>query len=678
MQQHENPSNAGAPVTVITETGMSRFKYLPLPAKLVVYILFAAGIVFFLIYAWGWSIGDWVLESTLYYYLLYLCFSTCVFLIMPARRKDRQRLPWYDVVLATLIFGILMYFVANTRNIVTYHWVPPPTLPATVMATVIAVIALESGRRLAQIPFIVICVIAGAYPLVSDYLPGALWGPGFNFDFLIGSFAYGMNGMLGLPAQVTGNVIIGFLIFAGTLIVSGAADFFLNISTALMGRFRGGPAKVAVLSSGFFGSLSGTSVSNIIATGSVTIPAMKKLGYPAHYAAAIEACASNGGMIMPPVMGTIAFIMATLTGVPYAEIMVAAALPAILYYFSLLVGVDAYAARVGLKGLPREEIPPLWDTLKDGWIFLVAMIFLVVGLLYFRWGVKAPVYASGLMLVLSLLLDARRNLSGRGDGDTRISLTQALLQSVTTLLRRLRSALLEIGSMVSFIMAVLLPVGLLIWGLTVNGAMTALTAQIVGMAGGNVLVILIIAVLICYVFGMVGMGLIPYIVLAVLAIPALADATGLSLIGLHLFVIYFLITGAITPPVAISAFVAAAVAQAPPMKVAFTSMRLAVVVYFLPFFFVFNSALIFEGPLIETLYLFVFCLIGITILAGGLEGYLLFVGRLPWWARLLLVLGGFGIAFPGWLATGIGAAVTAVAIVLVRQHRKIGLRALNA
>ena len=363
---------------------------------------------------------------------------------------------------------------------------------------------------------------------------------------------------------------------------------------------------------------------------------------------------------------------------PYAEIMVAAALPAILYYFSLLVGVDAYAARVGLKGMPREEIPPLWNTLKEGWIFLVAMIFLVVGLLYFRWGVKAPVYASGLMLALSLLLDAQRNFSRRGDGDTEATLAHAVLLSVTTLLRRLRAALLEIGSMVSFIMAVLLPVGLLIWGLTVNGAMTALTAQIVGLAGGNVLVILINAVLICYIFGMVGMGLIPYIVLAVLAIPALADATGLSLIGLHLFVIYFLITGAITPPVAISAFVAAAVAQAPPMKVAFTSMRLAAVVYFLPFFFVFNSALIFEGPLIETLYLFVFCLIGITILAGGLEGYLLFVGRLPWWSRLLVVLGGFGIAFPGWLATGIGAAVTAIAIGLVRLWRKTGTRTANA
>ncbi|GAJ10219.1 unnamed protein product, partial [marine sediment metagenome] len=189
-------------------------------------------------------------------------------------------------------------------------------------------------------------------------------------------FAFGKGGMLGLPAQVMGELLIGFLIFAGMLMASEAGKFFLTLALCLLGRFRGGPAKVAVLASGFFGSLSGASMANVATTGSITIPAMKRLGYPPHYAGAIEAVASTGGIIMPPVMGAVAFLMTVITGIPYTVIIVAAVIPAILYYYGLLVQVDAYAARAGLRGLPREEIPPLLTTLKEGWPFIIVFIFL--------------------------------------------------------------------------------------------------------------------------------------------------------------------------------------------------------------------------------------------------------------------------------------------------------------
>jgi len=634
---------------------ITRYESLPQPLKIIVLVLFTVGIGLFILYVFGWSIRGWVLEYSMYYYLLYTTFSTCVFLIMPARKKDRTRLPWYDLGLAALVFGICLFFALNYWAISRIGWLPPPSTITLVLATIIAILALESGRRIAGTPFTIICLLLGVYPLFAEYMPGWLYGYGFPFPYIMGYFAYSSEGMLGLPAQVMGGILIGFLVFAGMLMVSGAGDFFLKLAMGILGRFRGGPAKVAVLASGFFGSLSGAPMANIVATGSITIPAMKRMGYPPHYAGAIEAVASTGGAIMPPVMGAVAFIMAIITGIPYSEIVIAAFIPAVLYYYGLLVQVDAYAARVGLRGLPREEVPSLLKTLKEGWPFIAVLAFLVVGLIYFRWGALAPVYASGLMFVLSF---TRR---------------ETMLTP-----KKLIKALVTIGNLITYMMAILLPIGLLLIGLYVTGTLTALTAKIITMAGGSVVLVLLVAIVVCYLLGMVGMALLPYLVLAVIAMPALAESTGLSILGLHLFVIYYLLTGAITPPVCLSAFVAAAVAGSPPMKTGFTAMRLAVVLYFVPFFFLFNSALILEGPILETLYLFALCLLGIWILTSGLEGYLLKVGRLEWWSRVLLVVAGFLIAYPAWdvtkfsdwITTIIGAALTAVSIAIILISRK--------
>jgi len=625
---------------------ISRYASLPLPIKIICLVLIASGLGLFIFYIFAWTPGGWVLGSIMYYYLLYTCFATCAFLMMPARKKDKNRIPWYDLVLAALVFGFFIYSASRALSI-DIGWVPPPHTLALVLACIIGPLAIEGGRRMAGIPFVILTVIIGLYPLFAEHMPGVFFGLSLPFDILIGSFAYGRAGILGLPGMVMGEILIGYLMFAGMLMVSGAGRFFLNLALCLLGRFRGGPAKVAVLASGFFGSLSGAPIANIVATGAVTIPAMKRIGYPPYYAGAIEAVASTGGVIMPPVMGGIAFIMAILTGMPYSVIMIAAFIPAILYYYGLLVQVDAYAARVGLKGLPREELPSLLKTLKEGWVFIIAIAFLVFGLIYMRWGATAPVYASGLMFILSF----------------------ASRETMMTP-RRILAALVTIGSLVTFLMAILIAVGFVMIGIQSTGSFTTLTTHIVAFGGGNLVVVLLIAVAICYVFGMMGVSMAPYIVLAVTLIPSLAGATELSLIGLHLFVIYYVIMMGITPPIAISAFVAAAVAGAPPMKTGFTAMRLAVVLYFIPFFFVFNPALILEGPILETLYLFALCLVGIWILASGLEGYLLKVGRLSLWSRPLLVAGGFLIAFPGWMTTIIGVALTAlvIALILIRKR----------
>jgi len=634
--------------TEIPEVGITRYQFLPKPLKGITIALTVTGLGFFILYIWSWSIRGWVLESNMFYYILYACFSTSVFLNMPMRKKDRNRVPWYDLVLATTIFGIAAYFVANAWEITYIGWMPPPSIVPTILAGIVGLIALESGRRMAGWPFVILAVILGGYPLIADSMPGILWGFSISFPDLLNEFAFGKSGMLGLPAQVTGDILIGFLLFAGMLMATGAGNFFLKLCLALVGRFRGGPAKVAVLSSGFFGSLSGTPISNIVATGSVTIPTMKRLGYPAYYAGAIEAVASSGGVIMPPVMGSIAFLMAILTDIPYGTIVIGAAIPAVLYYLGLLVQVDAYAARVGLRGLPRQELPSLWKTLKGGWQYLVVLIVLTLGLVYFRLGVRAAIYSAGLMFLLSFLSKTDRMS-----------------------FKKLAESIATIGSLITFTMAVMLPIGFIVIGIMVPGTLTAVTTKLITLGDVSPVIVLLIATVVCYLFGLIGIAIIPYIVLAVTALPAVAAATGLSVMGLHLFMIYYVIMGGITPPVAIAAFVGAAVAGAPPMKTAFTSMRLGVVLYFIPFFFVFNPSLILQGSILETVYLFALCIIGIAVLASGLEGYLMMVGRLPLWSRPLLFIGGFMIAFPGttpamgWITSIIGAAMVAATVALL-------------
>ena len=637
--------------TTVPKVEITRYESLPQPLKIICLVLFTIGIGLFIFYIFGWSIRGRTLEFMPYYYLLFACFSTCVFLTMPGRKKDRNRIPWYDLILSTLVFGICIYFTLNAWRIVNIGWVPAPHTLALVLACIILPLAIEGGRRMAGTPFLILCLLLGFHPAFAQYMPGFLWGVGLPLDVLVSSFAYGQAGMLGVPARVMGEILIGFLLLTGMLMASGAGTFFLNLALALLGRFRGGPAKVAVVASGFFGSLSGSPVANVASTGAITIPAMKRLGYPLHYAGAIEAVASTGGAIMPPVMGSVAFIMVIVTGIPYGVIVAAAAIPAILYYFGLLIQVDANAAKIGLRGLPREEMPSLRKTLKDGWPFVAVIAFLVFGLLYMRWEVLAAIYASGLMFLFSF---------------TRRETMMTPKKIVATLA--------IIGNLVTYVMAVLLPVGFILTGVQVTGTLTAWVTEIVSVTGVNLVVILLVAAVICYLFGMVGMASISYIVLAVTTIPLLVGTTGLNQLGLHLFTIYFLLMANITPPVAIAAFVSAGIAGAHPIKTAFTAMRLAIVLYFIPFFYVFNPALILEGPITETIVLFVFCLLGIGVLASGLEGYMLKVGRLSLWSRPPLIIAGFLIALPGLMTTVIGAALTVliIAVILIRKKTAAG------
>ena len=631
---------AAAPTTQLTVVG--RYENLPAWIKILFVVLSTLGTGLFIYSVFGWSVGGYVFVDVAYYFLLVALFGSTVFLILPFRRGNKKgRVPWYDFVMAGVLFGISFYCFLNGFEISYVGWSPPTTLQF-ILALIFCCLAVEAARRMAGMIFVILCVVAGLYPLITDYMPGLLWGFSMPFDEMVASYIYGKSGLVGLPMEVVGRILVGFLLFAAVLLGSGAGKFFLDLAMGLFGRYRGGPAKVAVVASGFFGSLSGSPYANIVATGSVTIPTMKRVGYPPHYAAAIEACASTGGVLMPPIMGGIIFVMVILLDIDYGTVIICAGIPSILYYFGLLMQVDAYAGRVGLKGLPREEIPSLWKTFKEGWQFIFAIAFLVFGLLYMRWAELAPVYGAGVMSLLSFV---RRETC----------LTP----------RRLFQVMATTGQLTAQMIAIMLPVGLILGGLMNTGVTTAFTAAATTMGGEAVPLIIGIAIVTLYLMGMIGMGFIVYIVLAVTMAPALVILLGVPEISVHLFLIYYSLFAGLTAPVAVFAFIAAAMAGASPMKTAWKSMRLAMVIYFLPIFWLFEPALVFQGPAWKTAYLFALVMLGIVFLAGGMEGYLVKMGRLRLWERPPLVIAGLLIAFPEWMSTIGGAALAGVTLAMI-------------
>jgi TRAP transporter 4TM/12TM fusion protein len=478
------------------------------------------------------------------------------------------------------------------------------------------------------------------YPLFADKFPGRFAGYPLTFSDMVGDFAFGSNGMLGLPAMMFGSLILGFYLFAGIIGGLGASEFFLQLSIALMGRFRGGPAKVSVLSSAFFGTLSGSIIANIVADGNYTIPAMKKMGFSPERAAAIEACASTGGPITPPILGGMAFTAAIIGGYDYSTIMIAAVIPAILYFTGLLVQVDAHAGKIGMKGLPREDIPSVWPILRNGWIYPVCILFLTFGLLYFRWGAITPIYAAFLMILLSFT--SKR---------TRLSWKQV------------ERALAQTSGLINFGVGIFLSMSLILVGLFKTGVAAAITAWVIGLGASNLYLILAIAALFDIAMGMVGLESSAFLFLSVTMAPAVAAIGNVPLVACHLFLICYSILGDVTPPVAIGAFIAASIAGANPMKTGWIAFRFAIVLFFMPFFFVLQPALILQGTPLEIIYHLIIALVGIFILASALEGYMAGLGKLSYWERSVAGIGGFLIAFPEYITTIVGIAMALLVVV---------------
>ena len=647
MNTPETSAGAPAPEDHTPPSEATRLGALGSWQSILFIVLCTCGLALGLAYIFGFTLGgDRLLEGE-YYWLFIGLFSAAAFIALPAR-AGQKKVPFYDLIAAVLVIAISVYFSTNAWDMVQAGWFNLP------LGIVIWLLMMELSRRSGGTPFLLVVIVLGLYPLVADYLPGLLMGIPYSFDRMIEAHIFRTEGMMGITTKIVAEIILGFLVFAGVLLATGAGTFFIDLANAGFGRYRGGPAKVSVVASAFFGSLSGSIFSNIAGTGSITIPTMKKVGYPPHYAGAIEACASTGGVVMPPVMGAIAFVMAITIGVDYATVMIAAIVPSLLFYFGLLLQVDAYAARKGLKGADPATLPRGLAVLKTGWPFLLVLIFLVWGLLYKRWEYYAPWYASVLMIALSFLR-----------AETRMTP------------RRFLETVRQIGILVTQTTAIILPIAFVVSALTITGVTGSVTSGLVALGGGNLFMVIFFGVVACFIMGMAGLSIVAYIFLAVTLAPAIIEVGGLNVIAVHFFILYYAMLSAITPPVAAASFLAATIAGAKPMQTSFTAMRLGIVIYFIPLFFLFQPALVLQGDLTPLLYVLPSIIIGITVLSGGLEGYLLGVGLVKPWLRLPLVAAGFAFSFPGLKTTIVAGIVCAVLIALVWRDNR-GRRAAAA
>jgi TRAP transporter 4TM/12TM fusion protein len=583
----------------------------------------------YMIFNLGNPLGLYVPLETEYFYLMLALLLPLPFLLYPFSAAGRERMPWYDGLLALLALVIPSYFCIQGNAILDDGWEYDAPRHALWLAFVLWAIVLEATRRAGGNAIFVICLLVSVYPVFAHLAPGFLEGEAIAAGVTAGFHVFGTESILGIPMGAFANLVVGFLVFGVALQYTGGGAFFLNLAFALLGKRRGGPAKVAIFASGLMGSMSGSVITNVLTTGVMSIPAMKRVGFAPAYAGGVEACASTGGVLMPPVMGATAFVMATFLEIPYAEIVIAAAFPSLLYYLALFLQIDAYAARNDLRGLPDEELPSIGEVLRDGWYFVVVFIMLIVMLLYMQRESQAPYYATATLLIINQLAKNHRwNL------------------------RRLVEFIEGVGKLFAELAAILAGVGLIIGALTLTGKVGSITYELVDLAGDSVLLLLVMGALTSFILG-IGMTVTAaYLFLAVTLAPALTQG-GLDKLAVHLFMMYWGMISFITPPVALGAYAAASVAQSHPMRTGFEAMRLGSIIYFVPFFFVLNPALIGHGSAGEVVLVLTTAIVGITLIASGLQGYLFFVGPLDGGsllaipARILLVLGGIVLALPG-------------------------------
>ena len=588
----------------------------------------------YVIFGLGNRLGTYVPLETEYFYLMLGMLLPLVFLLFPFKSiapgvVQSGHVPWYDLILAGVTIALSAYFVAHGNGILQDGWEYLPPEEAKWAAFMMWAIVLEATRRTGGTAIFVICVVFSIYPIYADIAPGVLEGQAVSWTIAGAFYIFGTEGVLGIPMRAFANLVVGFLVFGVALQYTGGGAFFLNLAFALLGKFRGGPAKVAIFASGLMGSMSGSVITNVLTTGVMTIPSMKRVGFKDTYAGGVEACASTGGVLMPPVMGATAFVMATFLEVPYAEIVIAAIFPSILYYFGLFMQIDAYAARHGLEGLPIAELPKTLDVLKQGWYFIFVLVMLIVMLLYMQREAQAPYYATATLLLINQISKRHRwNLA------------------------RLMDFLMGVGKLFTELAGLLAGVGLIIGALMLSGKIGSLAYDLVTVAGESVFLLLLMGAVTSFILG-IGMTVTAaYLFLAVTVGPALIHG-GLDKIAVHLFLLYWGMISFITPPVAIGAFAAATVAHSNPMKTGLEAMRLGSIIYFVPFFFVLNPALIGRGEPLEVLITFGAALIGVVLVAGALQGYLVGVGRLMvfgpvgWLCRALLAAAGVIMMLPG-------------------------------
>ncbi|MBL4906907.1 MAG: TRAP transporter fused permease subunit, partial [Sneathiella sp.] len=573
---------------------------------------------------------EYTFLSNQYSYIIVGFLLPLIFLKWPAYKgASLSKVPLYDALLAAVMMGICFYFASISALILDEGWEYAAPDHAIYMSYLFWALIFECTRRAGGIAIFAIVVVISFYPIFADIMPGPISGAVATLPETAIFHTMSSESVLGIPLRAFTNLVIGFLVFGVALQHTGGGKFFIDFSFALLGHVRGGPAKVAIFSSGLMGSMSGSVITNVMTTGVLSIPAMRRVGFSRAYAGGVETCASTGGVLMPPIMGATAFIMATFLEIPYIDIAIAAIIPSALYFFGLFIQIDAYAAKNDLKGLPKAELPSLRKTLKEGWHFIVVFAILVWLLVFLKQESVAPFYATALLILINQIFPYSR-----------------------WGWKELKQFIEGTASLFAELAGILCGVGLIIGALAVTGMSGTIANDLIFLAGGNPLVLLVMGALTSFILG-IGMTVTAaYIFLAISLAPAVISA-GLDPLAVHLFILYWGMLSFITPPVALGAFAAATIAGSKPMETGVEAMKLGSIIYFIPFFFVLNPALIMQGETSEIVKVVITALIGIWIIASALQGYMAWVGKLDihpqgqWIIRGLLLVAGLALATPG-------------------------------
>jgi TRAP transporter 4TM/12TM fusion protein len=519
--------------------------------------------------------------------------------------------PWYDWLLAAaaLIVGgyvAVMYpTIAYSLGVITWD--------KLILAVVAIVVVLEAVRRIAGWALMWIAVVCLLYAKLAWLFPGVLNARGSSWSRIAVYLYLDTNGILGVPLAVTATIVVAYIFFGQALYAVGGDKFLTDVAMIAMGRYRGGAAKMSVVSSTLYGTVSGSAVANVVVDGAITIPMMKRSGYPPHLAAAIEAVSSNGGQIMPPVMGAAAFLMAEYLAIPYGEVAVAAAIPAALYYLALLAQVDLEAAKLGLAGVPRDQVPRLRPVMRGGWVFLVPLGVLVWALIVRNWEAgKAGMLAVAVTFAVG-----------------------ALQQQTRPGWRGVISAFESTGRTMLDLVAITTLAGIVIGTFQLSGLTGKLPLLLTSAAAGNLFLLLVLTAIVSILLGMSLPTTVVYVTLAVLVGPALVQM-GVHPLAAHLFLFYFGMLSLITPPDCLATYAAAAIAKADFWRTGWTGMRLGIVAYIVPFIFVFHPALIGKGGWVEIGGTVLTASAGVILLSIGCAGF--FTRPLSWPRRAWAVV----------------------------------------
>ena len=558
------------------------------------------------------------------------------YIVFPAKKGEQKvnHMPWYDIVLMLLGTGSFLYYTVNAITIIQQG---SNFNTIQIIIGLVGILSLaEVCRRSVGVPILIVLGCLLVYALIWGLSNPTLGG---KLNYAVRYLFYSKEGILSTPINVCSKFIVVFIIFGAFLERTGIADFFINISNAVVGGFSGGPAKVAVVASAMEGMVSGSSVANTVGSGSVTIPLMKKTGYKPEFAAAAEASASTGGQIMPPIMGAAAFLMADYVGVPYSNIVVRAILPAVLYFAGVFITVHLEAKKEGLRGLTREELPRIKPLLKQ--IYLLLPLILLVYLV--GTSQRSIQYAAAIAIIVAIVVSLFNK-------ENRITP------------KRIWEALAAGGQGMITVAAACGVAGMIAGTITMTGLANMMINGIVALAGDQVIIALVLTMLCCIVLGMGVPTTANYCIMAATCAPILIRM-GVPTLAAHFFVFYFGIVADLTPPVALAAYAGAAIAQANPMKTAFTATKLAIGAFIVPYVFALNPAMLFIDTTPGAIVLIcITSLVGIFAVSASLEGW--FKCHMKWYERVLSLIGGLLLIYPGLVTDITGLALVAVMVVM--------------